>query len=57
MALQIIEKIVRLMQPAAAEAAAQVSAGAEGGYEKNQKPDDKVRRVVVCVRVWCDGRR
>jgi hypothetical protein len=56
-ALQIIEKIVRLMQPAAAEAAAQVSAGAEGGYEKNQKPDDKVRRVVVCLRVWCDGRR
>jgi hypothetical protein len=43
-ALQIIEKVVRLMQPVAAEAAAQVSAGAGGGYDKDQKPDEKVWR-------------
>jgi hypothetical protein len=32
-------------QPAPAEASAQVSAGSDTGYEKNQKPDEKVRRV------------
>ncbi len=42
-ALQLIEKIVRLMQPAAAEASSQVAAGGDAGYEKNRKPDDKVR--------------
>jgi hypothetical protein len=41
-ALQIIEKIVRLMQPMTADAANEVSGQRESGYEKDQKPDDKV---------------
>ena len=47
-ALQLIEKIVRLMQPVEADASSQVAAGSDAGYEKNQKQDDKVRQRVTC---------
>jgi CRISPR/Cas system-associated protein Csm6 len=51
-ALQLIEKIVRLMQPAAAEASSQVASGADAGYEKNQKPDDKVRSLTAVAETF-----
>jgi hypothetical protein len=57
-ALQIIEKIVRLMQPAAADDSAQVSAGSGAGYEKNQKPEDKVCRdapTATCASLTVSG--